>query len=152
MPRRAGLAAAAVVLLGWTAVALFALIPSASAQSITGYTEPATTGTVNADTTGTVTSACPAGDVVVGGGYHLSTTANALVTESEPAAGGKVVNNQWEVTVENSSGNGTAVTVTVTAVCVSNSIAGYEERTTNQSVGASTAADVTATCSSGNVV
>ncbi len=147
-----GLPSIALVLLTSAAIVFLVLIPSASAQSITGYTEPATTGTVNADTTGTVTSACPTGEVVVGGGYQLSTTTNALVTESEPAAGGTVVNNQWEVTVENSSGNGTAVTVTVTAVCVSNSISGYEERTNNQSVGASTAVDVTATCSTGNFV
>jgi len=83
--------------------------PSGTANT----TYPSTKGTIDSSKPGTVTTPCPQGSVLVGGGYQVTPTdtGGVSIVESYPN------NNAWSVTAFN--GGAGQITLTVYAVCAS---------------------------------
>jgi IPT/TIG domain/Bacterial Ig-like domain (group 3) len=116
--------------------------------SIAGYQELQTTTLVSAGNAPELDQACPAGDVVVGGGY-ANTYNQAQTDDSAPNPSQTPSSTTWAVVPDNTNGVVTE-SVTVYAVCVSASINGYNEPTA-QASGINTQ-KVSATCPSGDIV
>jgi hypothetical protein len=142
--RRSGLG---VLFIACLTASLVALSGVASAQTITGYQEPTATGSIKPGT-GTVSVSCPTGDVVVGGGYQVPNPSFEVVLASEPTS-----DTAWGVLIANNDPSGALASVTAYAVCVSNSVSGYQRVTQSASIaGGVQFSGPTATCPSNNVV
>ncbi len=118
-----------------------------------GYRQTAKTVNVGADTgIHSVAAACPGGQEVVGGGFHISTPDLVKVSASEPSATATISSVQWEAIVRNDDPT-VAQPVTATAICVDTAaLSGYAEPLNQVSVAPSTSADVVATCPEGDKV
>lgn len=98
------------------------------------------TSAIPANSSSTGTASCPAGDVVIGGGY---TTANpaANVFDSFPATDGA----GWTVSVKNENLVGSTITLTPFAVCVDRP-GSYEIRTASTDLSKGERKAVSASC------
>ncbi|MHB8693385.1 MAG: IPT/TIG domain-containing protein, partial [Solirubrobacteraceae bacterium] len=123
-----------------------------SSSSATGYAQATNTQSVPQNSqTADIAAPCASGSVVVGGGY-AAPDRNILVYHSAPIVRGTVVPNAWDGFVLNQNSSA-AESVTVTAVCVSSSLSGYEEQQNQTTLNASSTGSVTASCSkTGNLV
>jgi hypothetical protein len=99
-----------------------------------------------------VAAACPAGQEVVGGGFHISTPDLVKVFGSEPTAGTNISPVQWTALVRNDDPSAPQP-VTATAICVdAAALSGYAEPSSRVVVAHATFADVVAGCPQGDKV
>jgi hypothetical protein len=119
----------------------------AGAQGVTGYSEPSASMNVPIGTTQTLTATCPAGDVVVGGGYQTNDATLVSVLQSQPSGDGA-----WEIQVQNANTNSTAPAA-VTAVCVAGPLPGYSQQpASTMALPGQQGASVAASCPTGTEV
>ena len=125
---------------------IVALSGVARAGGVTRYEQKTNTISVNGGRQGTVSATCSAGNVVLSGGFSV-TSPTLEIASSLPSA----ATAGWTVTVNNAGR--LAQSVTVTATCVaSSSVSGYEQPSSTISVNPSSSANVNVACSAGNVI
>jgi len=119
--------------------------------TIAGYEQQSNQLVVGAGAFNNVPASCSPGNKVVGGGFSIETPVDVKVFSSEPNDGnGNSSDSAWNTFVQNA---GTAARqVTTTAICVSPTIEGYEQRSNRLLVGAGASNNVPASCSPGGKV
>jgi len=80
---------------------------------VSGYEQVVASSSANTTTPKTITASCPAGKVVLGGGFVTSGVTTTIVLGNGPGS-----TSDWTVTVRENQAGTPTWTLTVTAACV----------------------------------
>ncbi len=119
--------------------------------SVPGYEVVTTSTSVPPSGVAQVNVGCSSGNVVLGGGFNIGNASLVTISVSDPSLSSTISNHNWNVSVNNTDPS-FANTVTVDAICVSNTVSGYEEQSKQVTIPVSAASIVTTPCSAGNKV